>query len=81
MRYSGLNLDTTVGGELRLTMEPDASANATGTLRLDGTYDAYGQKLEIEQGQLLFSGPLDDPGLDVRAVADARERTTSAQLA
>jgi translocation and assembly module TamB len=68
VRYSGLNLDTTVGGELRLTMEPNASTNATGTLRLDGTYDAYGQRLEIEQGQLLFSGPLDDPGLDVRAV-------------
>jgi translocation and assembly module TamB len=68
VRYSGLNLDTTVGGELRLTTAPDASTNATGTLRLDGTYDAYGQKLEIEEGQLLFSGPLDDPGLDVRAV-------------
>jgi translocation and assembly module TamB len=68
VHYSGLNLDTTVGGQLRLTTEPDASTNATGTLRLDGTYDAYGQKLEIEQGQLLFSGPLDDPGLDVRAV-------------
>ena len=68
VRYSGLNLDTTVGGELRVTTAPDASTNATGTLRLDGTYDAYGQELEIEQGQLLFSGPLDDPGLDVRAV-------------
>ncbi|HSC17237.1 MAG TPA: translocation/assembly module TamB domain-containing protein, partial [Gammaproteobacteria bacterium] len=68
VRYSGLSLDTTVGGELRVTTEPDASTNATGTLRLDGTYDAYGQELEIEQGQLLFSGPLDDPGLDVRAV-------------
>jgi translocation and assembly module TamB len=68
VRYSGLNLDTTVGGELRLTTAPDASSNATGTVRLDGTYDAYGQKLEIEEGQLLFSGPLDDPGLDVRAV-------------
>ncbi|HXS78732.1 MAG TPA: translocation/assembly module TamB domain-containing protein [Gammaproteobacteria bacterium] len=70
VKYSGLNLDTTVGGELRVTMAPDASTNATGTLRLDGTYDAYGQKLEIEQGQLLFSGPLDDPGLDVRALRD-----------
>jgi translocation and assembly module TamB len=68
VRYSGLNLDTTVGGELRLATEPNRSANATGTLRLAGSYDAYGQKLELERGQLLFSGPLDDPGLDVRAV-------------
>jgi translocation and assembly module TamB len=68
VRYSGLNLDTTVTGELRVATEPNASANATGTLRLDGTYDAYGQELELDRGQLLFSGPLDDPGLDVRAV-------------
>jgi translocation and assembly module TamB len=68
VRYSGLNLDTTVGGELRLATQPNASANATGTLRLAGTYDAYGQRLDIERGQLLFSGPLDNPGLDVRAV-------------
>ena len=54
--------------QLRLATEPNASANATGTLLLDGTYDAYGQELEIERGQLLFSGPMDDPGLDVRAI-------------
>jgi translocation and assembly module TamB len=68
VHYSGLNLDTAVTGELRLALEPSASASATGTLRLAGTYDAYGQTLELERGQLLFSGPLDDPGLDVRAV-------------
>jgi translocation and assembly module TamB len=68
VRYSGLNLDAAVTGELRVATEPNASANATGTLRLDGTYDAYGQELELDRGQLLFSGPLDDPGLDVRAV-------------
>jgi translocation and assembly module TamB len=68
VRYSGLNLDTTVTGELRVATEPSASANATGTLRLDGTYDAYGQRLELDRGQLLFSGPIDNPGLDVRAL-------------
>ena len=68
VRYAGLNLDTAVSGQLRLATEPNRSANATGTLLLTGTYDAYGQRLDVERGQLLFSGPLDDPGLDVRAV-------------
>ncbi|HET7608017.1 MAG TPA: translocation/assembly module TamB domain-containing protein, partial [Gammaproteobacteria bacterium] len=68
VHYSGLNLDTTVTGELRVATDPNASTTATGTLRLDGTYDAYGQKLTLERGQLLFSGPLDNPGLDVRAL-------------
>ena len=45
-----------------------AARPRSGTLTLAGTYNAYGQKLDLERGQLLFSGPLDNPGLDVRAV-------------
>ncbi len=80
VRYAGLNLDTTVTGELRLATEPNRSANATGTLRLAGTYDAYGQQLELDRGQLLFSGPLDDPGLDVRAVRRLDEVEVGVEL-
>jgi translocation and assembly module TamB len=68
VRYSGLNLDTTVSGALQLQTEPNRSAVATGALRLAGTYNAYGQTLDLERGQLLFNGPLDNPGLDVSAV-------------
>jgi translocation and assembly module TamB len=67
VRYSGLNLATKVTGQLRMNRDADRSTTATGTLTLAGTYNAYGQTLELERGQLLFSGPLDDPGLDVRA--------------
>ena len=31
-------------------------------------YEAYGQKLEIEKGEISFIGPLDNPRLDVLAV-------------
>lgn len=35
---------------------------------IDGRYSAYGQKLEISKGELLFeASPLDDPGLDIEA--------------
>jgi translocation and assembly module TamB len=68
VHYRGLDLDSKVTGQLHLDTEPNRSANATGTLTLTGTYNAYGQELTLERGQLLFSGPLDDPGLDVRAV-------------
>jgi translocation and assembly module TamB len=67
VRYNGLNLETRVTGALRLDADASRSATASGTLSLAGTYNAYGQKLELERGQLLFNGPLDDPGLDVRA--------------
>lgn len=68
VRYAALQLDTKVSGGLRLQTEPGQSANAAGTLRLVGTYDAYGRNLDLERGQLIFTGPLDNPGLDVRAV-------------
>jgi translocation and assembly module TamB len=32
-----------------------------------GTFYAYGQRLEIERGRLLFDGPIDNPGLDIAA--------------
>ncbi len=68
VHYAGLDLDTKVTGALHIDAEPNRSATATGTLTLAGTYNAYGQRLTLERGQLLFSGPLDDPGVDVRAV-------------
>jgi translocation and assembly module TamB len=33
-----------------------------------GTYAAYGQKLELEHGVITFSGPPDNPWLDISAV-------------
>ena len=68
VHYAGLDLDTKVTGALHVDAEPNRSAIATGALTLAGTYNAYGQKLTLERGQLLFSGPMDDPGVDVRAV-------------
>ncbi|MBE2261592.1 MAG: translocation/assembly module TamB domain-containing protein [Burkholderiaceae bacterium] len=35
---------------------------------IDGTYKAYGQQLAIEDGVLRFSGPFDNPALEIRAV-------------
>jgi translocation and assembly module TamB len=68
VHYVGLDLDTKVTGSLHVDAEPGRSAIATGTLTLAGTYNGYGQKLTLERGQLKFAGPIDDPGVDVRAV-------------
>ncbi len=70
VRYAALDLNTLITGRLRFEAERSRSATAIGTLDLTGTYNAYGQVLELEQGQLFFTGPLDNPGLNVRAVRD-----------
>jgi translocation and assembly module TamB len=40
----------------------------TGTVRVaKGTYTGFGQRLEIERGTLVFSGPVDNPAIDIEA--------------
>ncbi len=57
-------------GELRIQQEPNSSPFGVGELRVEkGKYQAYGQNLTIQEGQLLFSGGLiTNPGIRVKAV-------------
>jgi translocation and assembly module TamB len=79
VHYNGLNLDTRVTGGVRLDADVNRSATASGTLTLAGTYNAYGQTLQLERGLLLFNGPLDNPGLDVRAARTIETTVNTAE--
>lgn len=69
VRFAGFGLTTGITGEVRLRGGSDRPLTGNGTLSLkDGRYEAYGQDLEIESGDLIFNGPLDNPQLAVRAV-------------
>ena len=63
----GHGLDAVLGGTLRTTTS-GGTLNALGTIQtVKGEYFAYGQQLNLERGRLYFSGPLNNPGLDLRA--------------
>nr|WP_242463891.1 translocation/assembly module TamB domain-containing protein [Halorhodospira halophila] len=68
-----------LGGGLRVLQQPDGSTEAYGELRVeDGEYRAYGQRLSIRRGVVLFAGPLDRPQLDIEAVRRIeRDRVTA----
>ena len=67
LRVRGRGLDAGLRGELHLTT-PGGRLAVAGTLRIvDGTYQAYGQKLAIDRGVLSFSGPVANPRLDIEA--------------
>ncbi len=69
LRIVGAGLDTFLRGKLRVKTLPDGTLVAFGKIDADrGTYRAFGQKLEIERGSLIFNGPLVDPALDVLAL-------------
>jgi translocation and assembly module TamB len=59
-----------VEGSILTVTQPQALPWGRGELRVvDGTFGVFGQRLEIQTGRLIYSGgPLENPGLDIRAV-------------
>ena len=41
---------------------------------VDGHYTAYGQKLAIDRGVITFTGPVNDPRLDIEATRVSTNR-------
>jgi translocation and assembly module TamB len=73
----GMGLDGRVSGLLTVTERPGRATTGRGQLTVDGTYKAYGQNLQIQRGQLLFaSTPIDNPGLNIRAVRKLNPNAT-----
>ncbi len=68
VRVSAFGLDTRLEGALTVRKNPDRDLTLEGTVTLvDGVFEAYGQRLTIEEGTLTFTGPADNPIVDVRA--------------
>ena len=67
LRIRGRGLDASLRGEIHIT-SPDGRIAVDGSIRaVDGTYQAYGQKLAINRAIIGFVGPLDNPRLDIEA--------------
>ncbi|MDX2347007.1 MAG: translocation/assembly module TamB domain-containing protein [Legionella sp.] len=69
-----------IDGMLNIKQQPKQALTADGELKLrDGFYEAYGQKLNIEQGELIFMGQqIDNPNIRVRATRNFKQ--TNAQF-
>ncbi|OGA99475.1 MAG: hypothetical protein A3E79_15895, partial [Burkholderiales bacterium RIFCSPHIGHO2_12_FULL_61_11] len=68
-RIQGKGIDTRVRGTLALYGDSLREARLTGTVNTaGGQYRAYGQRLDVEQGMLRFTGPIDNPALDILAI-------------
>lgn len=84
-RLHGRGMDAQLTGAVTLTGLTQYHPHAEGVIRIKkGTYMAYGQILNITQGNISFSGPADNPGLSIRAMrnavrSDANLMTTHAE--
>lgn len=65
---AGTGLETRLAGDVHLTGRP-SQLRLTGSLRaVDGVFNGYGQRLQINRGIVTFQGPIDDPALNVLAL-------------
>jgi len=70
VNFFGFGFEGRFGGSLLLEDEPGQLTKATGEINIpEGRYRAYGQRLDVDHGRLLYTGgPVTNPGLDLRAV-------------
>lgn len=81
LTFNGEGLETELAGRVKLSTNPRGALHAKGTIRaVRGTYFAYGQKLVIDRGRLIFDGPLDNPALDIVAVRRTQQVDAGVQL-
>ncbi len=68
--FEGFGLSTRLEGQLELDQSGrrgEQPLTAGGVVQLrSGQFAAFGTELKVERGALIFSGDLDDPGLEVR---------------
>jgi translocation and assembly module TamB len=81
VHFEGLGLSTDLAGSINIRSLQTKALIGNGVLELkNGRYEGYGQKLAIQQGRLLFAGPLDNPALDIRATRTIGDVTAGLQL-
>jgi translocation and assembly module TamB len=65
---SGQGLHSHLFGQLQISQHDKHPFQMFGKIQsVDGTFQAYGQKLKIEKGELAFNGPIDNPYFNLRA--------------
>ncbi|MBX3656929.1 MAG: translocation/assembly module TamB domain-containing protein [Ramlibacter sp.] len=81
LRVQGHGLDTRLRGALQITGDSLAAPRLTGTVTtFGGRYRAYGQQLNVEQGLLRFTGPPDNPSLDILAIRPSMTQRVGVQI-
>ncbi|PKF57525.1 hypothetical protein CW748_06430 [Alteromonadales bacterium alter-6D02] len=74
LRIDAFGLKSSLAGKLNLIQNKNIPLNGHGDLALsDATYKAMGQNLLIKQGQLIFTGVLTNPIINIEAIRDPQD--------
>lgn len=67
-KVTGQGLQTHLFGQLQISQKEKHPFQIFGQIQsTDGTFEAYGQKLQIEKGEFTFNGPIDNPYFNLQA--------------
>lgn len=67
VRFNGFGLNSRLEGGLRLTQSRGGFLRSAGTVRVrEGFLTGYGKELRVDRGELTFTGPLDDPLINIQ---------------
>ncbi|MDF3029587.1 MAG: hypothetical protein K0R03_145 [Moraxellaceae bacterium] len=80
--FHGYGVNGQLLGGLRLRQQGRRGLEAHGDVELgkEARYDAYGQRLEIRRGRLIFAGNLSQPGLDVEAIREVDNKVVGVRV-
>ncbi|MGH8258611.1 MAG: translocation/assembly module TamB domain-containing protein, partial [Steroidobacteraceae bacterium] len=83
VRIDTQGLTGRLAGSVVVTSGGDSITRASGELRIaDGEYAAYGRRLDIDRGRLIYTAsPIDNPGIDIRAVKRFHDPNVGATVA
>ena len=85
VRFDGFGLDSRLEGSMRLRQQRGGYLRASGTVRVrDGFLTGYGKELRVDRGDLTFTGPLDDPLINIQvsreSIYEGRQYTIGLRL-
>ncbi|WP_085316298.1 translocation/assembly module TamB domain-containing protein [Derxia lacustris] len=67
-RVKGYGAEAQLGGGIAFDVRPGQPMRANGVVEvLQGSYNAYSQRLVVDQGTISFVGTVDNPNLNIRA--------------
>ncbi|KAF3997878.1 translocation/assembly module TamB domain-containing protein [Glaciimonas immobilis] len=80
-RFRGSGADLRLGGTMLVHSEPFSALRASGTIRVtDGTYEVFGRKLAIERGLINFTGPINNPNINILAMRRNQDVEAGAEI-
>lgn len=69
VKIDSFGLESEIVGSVKVVLDEQRTPFADGSLQFEkGRYRSFGQDLFIRKGQIIFSGPIDNPYLNVEAI-------------